>query len=179
MVNIYGNIIWNNSTSNSAKTILNIEKDNLQSILSILESSAVNYCYYIQNDICSIAVNSFDLKNLMYLPEMQGVSKSVPRKASEPKNIIGNTNYRNIRDKEFQKLDTDLALKVAEMLSVSHIPFSGRIYGDNTTLTINKNDREKLSEIIQAIQEQRSLFKKDVGKLVEIVTVIAKEQRMA
>ena len=176
MVNIYGNTIWNNSTSNSAKTILNIEKDNLQSILSILESSAVNYCYYIQNDICSIAVNSFDLKNLMYLPEMQGVSKSVPRKASEPKNIIGNTNYRNIRDKEFQKLDTDLALKVAEMLSVSHIPFSGRIYGDNTTLTINKNDREKLSEIIQAIQEQRSLFKKDVGKLAPIYDSIAKFQ---
>lgn len=176
MVNIYGNTIWNNSTSNSAKTILNIEKDNLQSILSILESSAVNYCYYIQNDICSIAVNSFDLKNLMYLPEMQGVRKSVPRKASEPKNIIGNTNYRNIRDKEFQKLDTDLALKVAEMLSVSHIPFSGRIYGDNTTLTINKNDREKLSEIIQAIQEQRSLFKKDVGKLAPIYDSIAKFQ---
>lgn len=176
MVNIYGNTIWNNSTSNSAKTILNIEKDNLQSILSILESSAVNYCYYIQNGICSIAVNSFDLKNLMYLPEMQGVSKSVPRKASEPKNIIGNTNYRNIRDKEFQKLDTDLALKVAEMLSVSHIPFSGRIYGDNTTLTINKNDREKLSEIIQAIQTQRSLFKKDVGKLAPIYDSIAKFQ---
>lgn len=176
MVNIYGNTIWNNSTSNSAKTILNVETDKLQSILSILESSAVNYCYYIQNDICSIAVNSFDLKNLMYLPEMQGVSKSVPRKASEPKNIIGNTNYRNIRDKEFQKLDTDLALKVAEMLSVSHIPFSGRIYGDNTTLTINKNDREKLSEIIQAIQEQRSLFKKDVGKLTPIYDSIAKFQ---
>lgn len=176
MVNIYGNTIWNNSTSNSAKTILNVETDKLQSILSILESSAVNYCYYIQNDICSIAVNSFDLKNLMYLPEMQGVSKSVPRKASEPKNIIGNTNYRNIRDKEFQKLDTDLALKVAEMLSVSHIPFSGRIYGNNTTLTINKNDREKLSEIIQAIQTQRSLFKKDVGKLAPIYDSIAKFQ---
>ena len=176
MVNIYGNTIWNNSTSNSAKTILNIEKDKLQSILSILESSAVNYCYYIQNDIGSIAVNSFDLKNLMYLPEMQGVSKSVPRKASEPKNIIGNTNYRNIRDKEFQKLDTDLALKVAEMLNSSHITFSGRIYGNNTTLTINKNDREKLSEIIQAIQEQRSLFKKDVGKLTPIYDSIAKFQ---
>lgn len=176
MVNIYGNTIWNNSTSNSAKTILNVEKDKLQSILSILESSAVNYCYYIQNDIGSIAVNSFDIQNLMYLPEMQGVSKSVPRKASKPKNIIGNTNYRNIRDKEFQKLDTDLALKVAEMLSVSHIPFSGRIYGDNTTLTINKNDREKLSEIIQAIQTQRSLFKKDVGKLAPIYDSIAKFQ---
>lgn len=176
MVNIYGNTIWNNSTSNSAKTILNVEKDKLQSILSILESSAVNYCYYIQNDIGSIAVNSFDLKNLMYLPEMQGVSKSVPRKASEPKNIIGNTNYRNIRDKEFQKLDTDLALKVAEILNSSHITFSGRIYGNNTTLTINKNDREKLSEIIQAIQEQRSLFKKDVGKLTPIYDSIAKFQ---
>lgn len=176
MVNIYGNTIWNNSTSNSAKTILNVEKDKLQSILSILESSAVNYCYYIQNDIGSIAVNSFDIQNLMYLPEMQGVSKSVPRKASEPKNIIGNTNYRNIRDKEFQKLDTDLALKVAEMLNSSHITFSGRIYGNNTTLTINKNDREKLSEIIQAIQEQRSLFKKDVGKLTPIYDSIAKFQ---
>lgn len=176
MVNIYGNTIWNNSTSNSAKTILNVEKDKLQSILSILESSALNYCYYIQNDIGSIAVNSFDLKNLMYLPEMQGVSKSVPRKASEPKNIIGNTNYRNIRDKEFQKLDTDLALKVAEILNSSHITFSGRIYGNNTTLTINKNDREKLSEIIQAIQEQRSLFKKDVGKLTPIYDSIAKFQ---
>ena len=176
MVNIYGNTIWNNSTSNSAKTILNVEKDKLQSILSILESSAVNYCYYIQNAIGSIAVNSFDIQNLMYLPEMQGVSKSVPRKASEPKNIIGNTNYRNIRDKEFQKLDTDLALKVAEMLNSSHITFSGRIYGNNTTLTINKNDREKLSEIIQAIQEQRSLFKKDVGKLTPIYDSIAKFQ---
>lgn len=56
---------------------------------------------------------------------------------SEKSNIIGNTAYADIEDKQYLRLKSSTAEKVAEKLTEQNIPFSGRINGDKTTLTIS------------------------------------------
>ena len=70
---------------------------------------------------------------------------------SEKSNIIGNTAYADIEDKQYLRLKSSTAEKVAEKLTEQNIPFSGRINGDKTTLTISKTDIDSYKAIIAEV----------------------------
>lgn len=70
---------------------------------------------------------------------------------SEKSNIIGNTAYAEIEDKQYLRLKSSTAEKVAEKLTEQNIPFSGRINGDKTTLTIGKADINSYKAIIAEV----------------------------
>jgi len=69
-------------------------------------------------------------------------------------NIIGNVEYSAIEDKQYFRLNSDTAQKVAEKLTEQNVPFSGRINGDKTTLTIGKADVESYKAIMTEIKGQ-------------------------
>ena len=75
--------------------------------------------------------------------------KSTPEKQS---NIIGNTKYADIEDKNYFKLETAVALAIAAELQKQGVPFSGRTGKANTTLTIGGADVEKYKAIEQAVK---------------------------
>lgn len=70
---------------------------------------------------------------------------------SEKSNIIGNTAYADIEDKQYFRLKSSTAEKVAEKLTEQNVPFSGRINGDKTTLTIGKADVDSYKAIIAEV----------------------------
>lgn len=70
---------------------------------------------------------------------------------SEKSNIIGNTAYADIEDKQYFRLKSSTAEKVAEKLTEQNIPFSGRINGNKTTLTIGKADVDSYKAIIAEV----------------------------
>lgn len=70
---------------------------------------------------------------------------------SEKSNIIGNTAYADIEDKQYFRLKSSTAEKVADKLTEQNIPFSGRINGDKTTLTISKADIDSYKAIIAEV----------------------------
>lgn len=70
---------------------------------------------------------------------------------SEKSNIIGNTAYADIEDKQYFRLKSSTAEKVAEKLTEQKVPFSGRINGDKTTLTIGKADVDSYKAIIAEV----------------------------
>ena len=63
-----------------------------------------------------------------------------PKSTVRTSEIIGNTPYKKISEKVYQKLPTEYALKMAKELDKKGVNFSGRITGDNTVLTIGKPD---------------------------------------
>lgn len=73
---------------------------------------------------------------------------------SEKSNIIGNTAYADIEDKQYFRLKSSTAEKVAEKLTEQKVPFSGRINGDKTTLTIGKENVEKYYAVVDEIKGQ-------------------------
>ncbi len=61
--------------------------------------------------------------------------------------IFGNTIYKYIPAKTYRKFESETALKIAAVLSKNGIKFSGKIAGENTTLTFSKGDLSKVEEI--------------------------------
>ena len=70
-------------------------------------------------------------------------------------NYIGNTNYADISEKQYQRLYTETALDVAAKLEDQGIPYSGRITGDNTTLTYSKSDADAFKAIVEEVKAAR------------------------
>ena len=61
--------------------------------------------------------------------------------------IIGNTEYKSIPDKQYFTLRTSTAEKVAKALDEAGIKFSGRVDGKETKLTISAADVDKYKTI--------------------------------
>lgn len=171
---LYGNEIWNNATPNSQKAVLAVEKDRLDNIIRALDEAGVNYCYFILNNkvsiaVAKVAVSKSDLTDLLQSPHFADVTVKEPINNYTPKSsIIGNTPYRDIKDKSYQSLSTDLALKVAGELKNQGISFSGRVSGDKTTLTIDKADRAEFESIISDIVKTRQAFQRKIERLHQL-----------
>ena len=163
---LYGNEIWNAATPNSEKAVMITEKEHLEAALKALDEAGVNYCYYVKDNevtiaFAKIAVQRSELENLRKIPELSGLS-IVPAKGDyTPKTtVIGNTAYKDIQNRHYQKLETDLALKVANELHQNGIHFSGRIYGQSTTITIDSADKQEFERIVQDIVSVRNSYQR-------------------
>lgn len=66
--------------------------------------------------------------------------------------IIGNTDYNDIYDKFFLHLPTDKAEKVARRLTEWEIPFSGKVIGDKTTITIEYENLEHYKQAVSDVE---------------------------
>ncbi|MBR6984241.1 MAG: DUF3849 domain-containing protein [Ruminococcus sp.] len=96
--------------------------------------------------------------------QIQDKAQETVKTESRPKNdeklnIIGNTPFKDIPDKNYMKLSTDKALSVAKILEEKGIKFSGRINDDKTTLTISKADIPAYKEALAAIGKNRAAEK--------------------
>ncbi|MBR3901809.1 MAG: hypothetical protein IKJ60_09740, partial [Ruminococcus sp.] len=98
-----------------------------------------------------------DDKDLNWLKQITGNENLSARKSnvayiSPQKNIIGNTEYRYIPDKQYVSADSDTALKMAEIMLSRNIKFSGRIYPNGkATLTVSNADISHVQTIQQSI----------------------------
>ena len=137
-----GNRYWHNATSNADKVVATINADDFQRIRQVLDDSTVNYFPAKgANGTLRIAMNESDVPFLRSIAgNVPVVKSSIPYDPPE-KNIIGNTEYRYIPNKEYISADRDLILKMAETLDKQGIKFSGRIYPTGKgTLTVSRND---------------------------------------
>lgn len=66
--------------------------------------------------------------------------------------IIGNTDYNDIYDKFYLHLSTDKAEKIAERLTEREIPFSGKVMGEKTTITIDYEDLEYYKQAVSDVE---------------------------
>ncbi|MBR5089992.1 MAG: DUF3849 domain-containing protein [Ruminiclostridium sp.] len=74
---------------------------------------------------------------------------------TQDSNIIGNVRYADIQVKQYQRLPTETALDVAAKLDDMGISYSGRITGDNTTLTYDKADAETFKSVVDEVKAER------------------------
>lgn len=88
---------------------------------------------------------------------------------TEKSNIIGNTRYSDIKDKQYFKRDSKTAEAIAARLTELNIPFSGRINDKSTTLTIGKADVEKYKAVANefSTKEKSSVENKTEQKSVK------------
>lgn len=161
MIKLYGNEIWNSNTPNQYKKVIIASESQFESITDALENAGLNYCGYINKNKSYVAVGRATVPNLEKLNiSYDSVVDSNNRKYVT-NNIIGTTKYNDIGDKMYRKYNTDFAYKVAQRLSEQDIPFSGRIFGKNTTITVDNIYKDAINAIAHEIREQRELLYND------------------
>lgn len=161
MIKLYGNEIWNSNTPNQYKKVIVASESRFESITDALENAGLNYCGYINKNKSYVAVGRATVPNLEKLNiSYDSVVDSNNRKYVT-NNIIGTTKYNDIGDKMYRKYNTDFAYKVAQRLSEQDIPFSGRIFGKNTTITVDNTYKDAINAIAHEIREQRELLYND------------------
>lgn len=137
----YGNKMWNNATDNRDKSLISMQLADFQRVQEMLEKSGINYYAYEMNSTVRMAVNDKDTDWLRKILGNMNVTKSNRPYSPPEKNIIGNTEYRYIPQKEYVTADRDLVLKMADIMARRGVQFSGRIYPSGKgTLTVSHAD---------------------------------------
>lgn len=158
MIELYGNKIWNSNTPNKYKKVIIASEDSLDNICQELENSGLNYCAYIFNGEAHIAIGRATATNIDKLDIDYQTVIECNSKVYKTNNIIGTTTYDSIEDKLYRKYNTDFAYKIGQRLTEQGIPFSGRIYGKTTTITVDKQYADTLNKISAELKEQRASF---------------------
>lgn len=158
---LYGNKMWNDATDNRDKSLVTIQAADFARFQEQLDNSGINYYAYARDNYVIMAINDKDVE---WFKRIAGTPDLVPTKSNRPysppeKNIIGNTEYRYIPQKEYLSTDRDLVLKMAEIMTQRGIQFSGRIYPTGKgTLTVSHNDIYAVREIQKSVTEMRKQF---------------------
>lgn len=171
MIELFGNSIWNNNTQNTDKKVIIADEKELKKIEQSINNAGFNYCAYIRKGNAYIAVNKNDVENIHKLNiNIKAVSNS-NNKPYKPNKIIGNTPFKNINNKYYQKYSADIAYAVAYRLDELNIPFSGKLYDvyNSVTITIDKAYVEQIQSIAKEITEQRSLIANSNGKITNAI----------
>ena len=161
MIKLYGNEIWNSNTPNQYKKVIIASESQFESITDALENAGLNYCGYMNNNKSYVAVGRATVSNLDKLNISYDSIVDSNNRKYVTNNIIGTTKYNDIGDKMYRKYNTDFAYKVAQRLSEQDIPFSGRIFGKNTTITVDNTYKDAINAIAHEIREQRELLYKE------------------
>lgn len=161
MIKLYGNEIWNSNTPNQYKKVIIASESRFESITDALENAGLNYCGYINKNKSYVAVGRATVPNLEKLNISYDSIVDSNNRKYVTNNIIGTTKYNDIGDKMYRKYNTDFAYKVAQRLTEQDIPFSGRIFGKNTTITVDNTYKDTINAIAHEIREQRELLYKE------------------
>lgn len=161
MIKLYGNEIWNSNTPNQYKKVIIASESQFESITDALENAGLNYCGYMNNNKSYVAVGRATVSNLDKLNISYDSIVDSNNRKYVTNNIIGTAKYNDISDKMYRKYNTDFAYKVAQRLTEQDIPFSGRIFGKNTTITVDNTYKDTINAIAHEIREQRELLYKE------------------
>lgn len=155
----YGNKMWNNATDNRDKSLISMQLADFQRVQEMLEKSGINYYAYEMNSTVRMAVNYKDTDWLRKIFGNMNVTKSNRPYSPPEKNIIGNTEYRYIPQKEYVTADRDLVLKMADIMARRGMQFSGRIYPSGKgTLTVSHADFVGVRNIKDEVISMRKQF---------------------
>jgi antirestriction protein ArdC len=120
------------------------ETPELKSSLETIRSTA--------NEIINKIDEQFLAKSKEKVQEQSG--KPEQTENPKPSNIIGNTRYADIVDKNYFKWDNAVAFAIAAKLEEQGVPFSGRTGKEQTTLTIGSADIDKYRAIEKDVKAE-------------------------
>lgn len=90
----------------------------------------------------------------------------VPKAAEKPKNnnIIGNTDYKDIKDKQYVKAPASLTQYVEEFLKAENIPYSGLKGKAGTTFTVSKENFTELQNFVDDMKLSQKVINENKSK---------------
>jgi len=135
------------------KKFVKLPTEVVPDITAKMEAAGIQFSGRMNGDSTTLTVSKADLKAVNDIINDNSVQRPAPEKdANKRSDIIGNTPFKEIPDKEYTKLPTEQAQKVAAMLEEQGVKFSGRVAGDLTTLTVSRSDLGKVKAAMAATE---------------------------
>jgi len=127
------------------KAYINGTANEIAQLAGELEKAQIRYSGRISDYKSAVTVEAADRSAALEIMRSikEAARKNSPSGNQPQNNIIGNAEYRFIKDKRFVKGETEAILRVADRLTAENISFSGRIYGENATLTVSGDELQE------------------------------------
>jgi antirestriction protein ArdC len=161
--NIIGNAEYKNIPN---KKYLKVDNHTAEKVKAGLEVEGIKFSGRVNGDTTTFTVSAADIDKVREIEKAANAHK-IPPKAQETEisqaangekpNIIGNFKFSEIENKKYFKIDTTLAVKVAEELEKRGIKFSGRVGGEKTTLTLNNADSDTFKAVAKEVRAAMSV----------------------
>jgi len=140
------------------KQYMRVDTSLTEQIVGKLNEQDIHFSGKINGDKTTFTISKADTDAFRAIEkEVKAAAKeerAKPEKAAEQRSdIIGNTAYKEIPDKKFVKLPSEVVPDITAKMEAAGIQFSGRINGDSTTLTVSKADLRKVNSIIDGKSE--------------------------
>lgn len=74
------------------------------------------------------------------------MDKPVQERSQQKSQIIGNTDYKSIPDKQYANVSAEKAQSMAKVFEQKGVPFSGIIKGNKATITLSAKDMEQFKD---------------------------------
>lgn len=157
---VIGNDIWNTATANTDKMTISMCPEIFYKILDRLNSVAMNYCAYENEQIVRMAINRSDVDYFKFIvgdDDLKSLRLLESNKTYNPPemNNFGTKEFRYIPNKNYCSGSTDVMLATAERLRNDNIEYSGRVYQDHTTITVSEKDVSKVLSAQKEVVKQR------------------------
>ncbi len=150
--NIIGNTAYKDIPD---KTYVKLPTEQAIVAANMLGEKGVSFSGRVNGENTTLTISKSDMDTFKQIEaEIKGGQPQVEQTAHTPEkksNIIGNIAYKEIEDKTYIKQPTELAMQIAEKLEENGIQFSGRVNGDNTTLTISAKDVETYNKVVDEL----------------------------
>ncbi len=125
-----------------------------------LESVGIRH-YGIERENGTIVVLYVPKESIEFLTEInQTIQSEISQKYKKESqsNIIGNVAYSKLGKREelyfLARLGNEYAAEIAKQLDKNNVPYSGRIYGTTTTITVNKTSMDKLKAAVEIAKQE-------------------------
>lgn len=167
--------MWYNTQSNESKIAIEMFPNAIKKFIDLLEENNLNYYGYDNGKLGKISINKDDLEIVKSLVGDKVASsmktENLAKSYTPPeKNIFGTIDYKYIarNSKRYitgeSELEQKAILRTAELLSRQGIKFSGRVYENKVTLTLNEQD---LSIATDTYNTVLSILQKTIQKIEE------------
>ena len=147
------------------KAYINDTQAHIMELANELDRLGIKYSGRVSDYKSTITVEASDKARVLEISKRISGKEIMPANVPTDNSIIGNTEYRYIKDKRYIKGDTETMLKVAARLEHEKISFSGRIYSDTVTLTVSGQHMQELVKSYFAEEKESDHSLKTVFEL--------------
>ena len=165
----YGSELWHKAIDNSNKVAIPCLSTSIEAFTKLLEENDICYFGFDNGKISKVSIDKADIELVKSIVgEYASVLKieDVTKPYSPPaKNIFGTIDYKYIskNTRKFITAESDMEqralLRTAELLKRDGVKFSGRVYDNKITITLNNNDVDTANKYYQRVLSNIQLEK--------------------
>lgn len=150
------------------KQYFTLRSSTAEKVATALDSAGIKFSGRVDGKETKLTISSEDVdkyKSVVY--DTVFVDKSKEKTSQAKLNVIGNTDFKSIPDKQYASIPAEKAKSMAKVFEEKGVPFSALIKGDKATVTLSAEDMKKFRSTLSRPEAEKAEKKSIMGQLKE------------